>query len=241
MIHIEAISKTYGHKLAVSDLSLDVRAGEVFAFLGANGAGKTTTIKMLVGLLMPDTGTLRLGSHDVVAQPREASRLVGYVPDQPYLYDKLTGREFLEFIASIYGMSAADAETSIREQVGIFALDEFIDRLSETYSHGMKQRVVFAAALVHRPRILILDEPMVGLDPHSMRVVKDLLRDQAQQGTTVFMSTHTLSLAEEIADRIAVIQRGQLQFVGSLQELRTQTHRQGDSLERMFLDLTSRT
>jgi ABC-2 type transport system ATP-binding protein len=239
VIHIQAISKTYGRKLAVKNLSLDVRQGEVFAFLGANGAGKTTTIKMLVGLLMPDSGCMRLGEHDVVSQPREASRLVGYVPDQPYLYDKLTGREFLEFIAAIYGMSATETRDSIAEQIETFSLSEFVDRLTETYSHGMKQRVVFAAALVHRPRILILDEPMVGLDPHSMRVVKDLLRRQAKQGTTVFMSTHTLTLAEEIADRIGVIKTGKLQFVGSLQDLRTHTQRDGESLERMFLELTA--
>ena len=194
---------------------------------------------MLVGLLIPDSGTLRLGEHNVVTHPREASRLVGYVPDQPYLYDKLTGREFLEFIAEIYGMSDSDAKASIDEQIATFSLEDFVDRMSETYSHGMKQRVVFAAALVHRPRVLILDEPMVGLDPHSMRTVKDLLRRQAHIGTTVFMSTHTLSLAEEIADRIGVIQNGRLQFVGSLQDLRTHTQREGDSLENLFLDLTS--
>jgi ABC-2 type transport system ATP-binding protein len=239
LIHIEAVSKTYGRKLAVADLSLQVPQGEVFAFLGANGAGKTTTIKLLVGLLMPDAGSLRLGPYDVVAQPREASRLVGYVPDQPFLYEKLTGREFLEFIAEIYGMSAVETRTSIDEQVETFELAEFIDRMAETYSHGMKQRLVLAAALVHRPRVIILDEPMVGLDPHSMRVVKDLLRRRADEGTTVFMSTHTLSLAEEISDRIGVIMAGRLQFVGSLDELRAHTQREGESLERLFLELTT--
>ena len=239
MIEIEEVSKTYGRKLAVAQLSLEVPEGEVFAFLGANGAGKTTTIKMLVGLLMPDHGRLRLGGYDVVAQPREASRLVGYVPDQPYLYDKLTGREFLEFMSAIYGMPDDEAQASIAEQIEVFSLGDFVDRMAETYSHGMKQRVVFAAALVHRPRIVILDEPMVGLDPHSMRVVKDLLRALADAGTTIFMSTHTLSLAEEIADRIGVITTGNLQFVGSLQDLRAHTRREGETLERLFLELTS--
>jgi ABC-2 type transport system ATP-binding protein len=239
LIQIDRISKGYGQKLAVADLSLRVERGEVFAFLGANGAGKTTTIKLLVGLLIPDSGSLRLGSFDVVKQPRDASRLVGYVPDQPYLYDKLTGREFLQFIAEIYGLTSDEAEESIDEQIDTFSLADFVDRMSETYSHGMKQRMVFAAALVHRPQVIILDEPMIGLDPHSMRVVKDLLRRQADRGTTVFMSTHTLSLAEEIADRIGVITTGQLKFIGSIAELRAQTHREGESLERLFLDITA--
>jgi ABC-2 type transport system ATP-binding protein len=239
LIRLSAVSKTYGRKLAVDDLTLDVRKGEVFAFLGANGAGKTTTIKMLVGLLTPDSGTLQLGPFDVTTQARQASRLVGYVPDQPFLYDKLTGREFLEFITEIYGMSAAEARDSIGEQIDTFALADFVDRMSETYSHGMKQRVVFAAALVHRPQIVILDEPTVGLDPQTLRVVKDLLRRQADRGTTVFMSTHTLSLVEEIADRIGVITTGQLQFVGSLAELRSRSRGEGESLERLFLDMTA--
>jgi ABC-2 type transport system ATP-binding protein len=239
LIELDAVNKTYGHKAAVCDVSLSIAQGEVFAFLGANGAGKTTTIKMLVGLLIPDSGRLTVGPYDVVRQPRDASRLVGYVPDQPFLYDKLTGREFLEFIAEIYGMSRGETRASVAEQIARFSLGDFVDRLAETYSHGMKQRVVFAAALVHRPRILILDEPMVGLDPHSMRVVKDLLRHQAEQGVTVFMSTHTLSLAEEIADRIGVIQTGRVQFVGSLEQLRAHTHREGASLEHLFLELTS--
>jgi ABC-2 type transport system ATP-binding protein len=239
LIELDAVNKAYGHKTAVCDVSLNIGEGEVFAFLGTNGAGKTTTIKILVGLLLPDSGRVSLGPYDVVAQPREASRLVGYVPDQPYLYDKLTGREFLEFMAEIYGMSPADTRVSVAEQIATFSLGDFVDRLAETYSHGMKQRVVFASALVHRPRILILDEPMVGLDPHSMRVVKDLLRRQADQGVTVFMSTHTLSLAEEIADRIGVIRAGRLQFVGSLDQLRAHTRREGASLEHLFLELTS--
>lgn len=239
MIEIANITKSYGSKLAVTDLSLQVGAGEVFAFLGANGAGKTTTIKMLVGLLQPDRGQLRLGPHDVVREPRLASQLVGYVPDQPFLYDKLSGREFLQFVADMHAMPAAEAAASIAEQIELFRLHEFVDRLSEVYSHGMKQRVVFAAALVHRPRVVILDEPMVGLDPLHMRVVKDRMRQLADQGTTVFMSTHTLPLAEEIADRIGVIKQGRLQFVGTVDELRQQRQRAGESLEKLFLDMTA--
>jgi ABC-2 type transport system ATP-binding protein len=239
LIELVQVCKSYGRKQAVADLSLRVEQGEVFAFLGANGAGKTTTIKLLVGLLQPDAGVMRIGPHDLVAAPREASRLVGYVPDQPYLYDKLTGREFLEFIAEIYGMSAAAATESIAQQIETFSLHDFVDRLTETYSHGMKQRVVFAAALVHHPRVIILDEPTVGLDPLSIRVVKDLLRREADRGTTVFMSTHTLSLVEEIADRIGVIRDGRLQFLGSLSDLRAGRDHDGESLERLFLELTS--
>lgn len=239
MIEIINVSKTYGTKRAVSNLNLRVEAGEVFAFLGANGAGKTTTIKMLVGLLLPDSGQLQLGPHDVVREPREASRLVGYVPDQPFLYDKLTGREFLQFVADMHSMSSEDAASSIALQIDLFRLHDFVDRLSEVYSHGMKQRVVFAAALVHRPQVVILDEPMVGLDPLHMRVVKDRMRELADQGTTVFMSTHTLPLAEEIADRIGVVHQGQLQFVGTVQELRQQRQREDESLEKLFLEMTS--
>jgi ABC-2 type transport system ATP-binding protein len=239
VIEIDAVTKTYGRRAALSSLTLHVKAGEVFAFLGPNGAGKTTTIKLLVGLLIPDSGTMRLGGYDVASSPREASRLVGYVPDHPFLYDKLTGREFLQFIAEIYGVPSSLADTNIADQIARFDLDPFIDHLTETYSHGMKQRVVFAAALVHQPKILILDEPMVGLDPFSMRIVKDLLRELAGQGLTVFMSTHILSLAEEVADRLGVIQHGQLQFVGTVEDLRIRTQRKEESLEQLFLDLTA--
>lgn len=239
MIRLEDVTKRYGDKTAVDSLSLRIEPGEVFALLGANGAGKTTTIKMMVGLLIPDRGTVSIGEHNVVTQQRLASRLVGYVPDQPYLYDKLTGREFLEFVAQLHGIDPASTAASIATQIRVFELHEFIDRRTETYSHGMKQRVVFAAAFVHHPRVVILDEPMVGLDPRSMRTVKDLLRREASAGTTVFMSTHTLSLAEEIADRIGVFRRGKLQFVGTVEQLRTQRQRHGESLEQLFLELTA--
>ncbi len=239
MIELRRVTKRYGSKTAVSQLTFRVEAGEVFAFLGPNGAGKTTTIKMLVGLLSPEEGRVTVGTHDVATEPRRASRMLGYVPDQPYLYDKLTGREFLEFMAGMYGMQPEEIETSIRHQIRTFGLESFVDRLAETYSHGMKQRLVFAAALVHRPKVLILDEPMVGLDPHSMRRVKDLLRAHAQQGMTIFMSTHTLSLAEEIADRIGVIDQGQLRFLGTVEELKHESDDGNRSLEGVFLKLTT--
>jgi ABC-2 type transport system ATP-binding protein len=194
---------------------------------------------MMVGLLQPTAGRIRIGGIDAVAERREANRLLGYVPDQPYLYEKLSGREFLKFVGDLFGMSKADAVDGIEEQIAAFELTAFVDHLTESYSHGMKQRLAFAAAFLHRPKLLILDEPMVGLDPRSMRMVKDLLRRQAERGTTVFMSTHTLSIAEEIADRIGVIDHGRLLFLGTVNELRTHLSLGDESLEHLYLTLTS--
>lgn len=239
MIEIENVTRTYGRKTAVKDLSLTIQKGELFAFLGPNGAGKTTTIKMLVGLLQPSSGTVRVGGHDVSKDPRAAARTVGFVPDEPHLYDKLSGREFLHFVADLFAMPPAEAAKEIEQQIEIFALEPFVDHLTESYSHGMKQRLVFASALLHRPQVLILDEPMVGLDPQHANVVKNHLRKLAREGVTVFMSTHTLSLAEEIADRIGVIFKGTVRFLGTMKELETRLAREGDSLEELFLELTS--
>ena len=239
MIEFEQVTRTYGRKTAVDRLTLRIRAGELFALLGPNGAGKTTTIKMLVGLLRPNSGTVRICGYDVVRETRQANRCVGYVPDQPYLYDKLSGREFLQFIADLYGLQREESATRIAREIQNFGLAEFVDQLTETYSHGMKQRVVLAGALLHDPAVLILDEPMVGLDPRSMRLVKDILRNRANAGMAIFMSTHTLGLAEEIADRIGIVDRGQLRFLGSLAELRGQVAQEHTSLERMYLDLTA--
>jgi len=238
MIQYENISRNYGRKVAVKRLDLTVRPGELLAFLGPNGAGKTTTIKMTVGLLRPGTGTVRVCGIDVSSNPREAAGHLGYVPDQPYLYEKLTGREFLQFIVDMRGMERSLAQERIAQQIEAFSLDEFIDDLTERYSHGMKQRVVFASALLHSPDVLIVDEPMVGLDPKSMRMVKDLLRDQATQGTTVLMSTHTLDVVEEIADRIGILDRGELLFLGTLKELKQRLPAEDASLERLYLDMT---
>ena len=194
---------------------------------------------MMVGLLIPDEGCIEIDGNNVVTDPRSAAARIGYIPDQPHLYDKLTGREFLEFMAGMYGASDAEAAPEIDRQIEVFDLTGFVDRLSETYSHGMKQRLVLAAAMVHQPQVLILDEPMVGLDPQSMRLVKDLLKERSAAGLTVFMSTHTLPLAEEIADRIGVIRRGELQFVGTVEELKRAQNRHEASLEGLFLDLTN--
>jgi ABC-2 type transport system ATP-binding protein len=240
MIELQQVTRRYGQKLAVHELNLEIPGGELFAFLGPNGAGKTTTIKMMVGLLRPTLGIVRIGGFDIAKHPREVNLRTGYVPDEPYLYEKLTGREFLRFVADLYGLSSQRAADSIDEQIQTFELSEFVDQLTESYSHGMKQRLVFASALLHQPEVIIVDEPMVGLDPRSMRMVKDLLKAKTRAGTTVFMSTHTLAIAEEIADRIGVITHGKLRFLGTVDNLRTQLARD-DSLEQLFLTLTDST
>ncbi len=238
MIEFEQISRSYGDRVAVNDLNLTIAPGELFAFLGPNGAGKTTTIKMAVGLLQPNRGRVRICGFDIAKHPRIAKRRISYVPDEPHLYDKLTGREFLQFISDMYGMDSTTGPKEQAVQIERFELSNFADELTETYSHGMKQRLVFAAALLHRPEVLIVDEPMVGLDPKSIRLVKDLLREKADSGTTVFMSTHTLAVAEEIGDRIGIIDHGKIKFVGTIEDLKKSLAQQQSTLERMFLELT---
>jgi ABC-2 type transport system ATP-binding protein len=237
MIKLDRVTKQYGTKTAVHELSLDIAAGELFAFLGPNGAGKTTTIKMMCGLLFPTSGSVLIGGHDLRRDGDRARQLLSYVPDQPFLYEKLTGREFLQFIADMYGLSRSHAAGRIALVIELFELHEFIDDLTERYSHGMRQRTVFAASLVHEPSVLIVDEPTVGLDPHSVRRLKDLLRRQADQGTTVFLSSHSLDVVQELADRIAIIEHGRLVACGTLKSLRDQAAIDG-SLEDVFLTLT---
>jgi ABC-2 type transport system ATP-binding protein len=237
MIQLDHVSKLYGAKTAVRDLTLDVPAGELFAFLGPNGAGKTTTIKMLVGLLFPTAGRVRIGGFDLAADGDKARQLLSYVPDQPFLYEKLTGREFLQFVADMYGLAPADAAGRIAAVIDLFSLHDFVDDLTERYSHGMRQRTVFASALVHEPKVLVVDEPTVGLDPRSVRELKDLLRKQADHGTTVFLSSHSLDVVEELADRIAIVDHGRLVSCGTLEALRTQAAVDGP-LEEVFLKIT---
>lgn len=237
MIELTNVTKRYGTKLAVDNLSLTVAGGELFAFLGPNGAGKTTTIKMLCGLLFPTSGTVRVSGFDVVADGDQARRLISYVPDQPFLYEKLTGREFLQFVADLYGIPKDRAAGRMQAVIDLFGLYEFVDDLTERYSHGMRQRTVFAAALIHEPRLLITDEPTVGLDPKSIRLLKDLLRAEANRGTTVFLSTHSLDVAQELADRIGIVEHGRLIGCGTLAMLRKQASLDG-SLEEVFLKLT---
>ncbi len=238
MIELLDVSKLYGDKLAVDGLTLTISRGELFAFLGPNGAGKTTTIKMLCGLLFPSRGTIRIGGYDVQKQGDLARQIISYVPDQPFLYEKLTGREFLEFIREMYGMDPVQGRKRIDELIDVFELDSFVDDLTESYSHGMKQRTVFAAALLHQPEVLIVDEPMVGLDPKSQRLVKNLMRQEVARGGTVFMSTHLLGDVEELATRIGIVHRGRLIGCGTLDTLRKQAAHDG-SLEDVFLRLTA--
>ncbi|MGI9457040.1 MAG: ABC transporter ATP-binding protein [Aeoliella sp.] len=237
IVEFSAVRRNYGSKTAVDCLNLKLHEGELFALLGHNGAGKTTAIKMLVGLLQPQSGSIRVGGYDIVQSTREAVSLLGYVPDQPYLYDKLSGREFLEFIAGMYGYDTKQTSELINRETLRFDLSDFIDNLCESYSHGMKQRTVFAAAMIHNPKVLVVDEPMVGLDPQSIRLVKDLLRAEVANGLCVFMSTHTLTAAEEIADRIGVMRRSKMMFVGSIDELREVDSHVDTSLETLYLRL----
>ncbi|MCG3136997.1 MAG: SkfA peptide export ATP-binding protein SkfE [Phycisphaerae bacterium] len=237
IIELQEVMKSYGAKLAVDRLSLEVRRGEIFAFLGPNGAGKTTTIKLIAGLLQADHGQLRISGQDVSRDGLAVRSRMAYVPDQPFVYEKLTGREFLEFVREMYRVPAEVA----RERIAVFArqldMGSYLDQLCESYSHGMKQKVVLAAALLHDPELLVIDEPMVGLDPRTVRVVKNLFVERARSGRTVFMSTHTLAIAEAVADRIGIIHQGRLVTVGTFAEL--QAMQMQSSLEEIFLQLTA--
>jgi ABC-2 type transport system ATP-binding protein len=239
MIQFDNVTRKFGPKVAVANLDLTIPSGELFAFLGPNGAGKTTAIRMLVGLLRPTVGTVSVCGFNSATEPREAVRRLGYVPDEVYLYEKLSGRELLEFVGEMRGLGREETAARIAREADVFSLHDFLDDLTETYSHGMRQRLVFASALLHDPPVLVVDEPMVGLDPKSARLAKDLLRARASAGTTVFMSTHTLSVAEEIADRIGIIDRGHLDFLGTLAELREVMSQDHSSLEHLFLELTN--
>jgi ABC-2 type transport system ATP-binding protein len=237
MIRLTTVTKRYGSMTAVDNLNLHVPAGELFAFLGPNGAGKTTTIKMLCGLLFPTSGTVTVGGFDITTHGDQARQLVSYVPDQPFLYEKLTGREFLQFTADLYDMDPDHAAARMQYVIDQFHLYEFIDNLTERYSHGMRQRTVFAAALLHEPKLLIADEPTVGLDPKSIRELKILLRNLAKTGTTVFLSTHTLDIAQELADRVGVIHGGKLIACDTVEGLRKQANTNG-TLEDVFMAIT---
>jgi len=239
MIDVRNLTKRYGSTTAVDRLSLSVGAGEIFGFLGPNGAGKTTTIRMMMGLLQPSEGTVELGGHDLHAQPLRAKALCGFVPDRPHVYEKLTGAEYLDFTADLYGVDD-EAKTRRRERLlEIFDLAEWRSELAESYSHGMKQRLVMAGALMHAPRILVVDEPTVGMDPRGARLLKRIFRDLAAGGATVFMSTHSLEVAEELCDRVGIIQRGKLIALGTIDELRAEAGRERHStLEALFLHIT---
>jgi len=235
MIKIVHLTKRFGETIAVDNLNLEIPKGELFCFIGPNGAGKTTTIKLLTGLLFPTSGEIFIGGYNVQTDPIRAKSVIGYISDSPFLYERLTGEEFLSFIAELYGIRQANGK--IEEFLRLFGLSDCQERLISDYSHGMRQRLVFSAILLHDPEVIIIDEPLVGLDPASSRLVKDLLRKEAAKGKTIFLSTHTLSVAEEIADRIGVIHKGKLIVLGKLEDLRKEAHSLG-KLEEVFLQLT---
>ena len=239
MIELKDLTKTYGDFQALDDLNLCVKKGEVFGFIGPNGAGKTTTIKMMGGILEPTRGTVKIAGIDMQKAPEEAKSKIGFIPDRPYLYEKLTGMEFLRFTADLYGVSKETFEETAFKILTDFSLAQWADELVESYSHGMKQRLIMSAALLHEPEVIIVDEPTVGLDPAAIMMVKRLFRELAEQGVTIFMSTHTLKVAEETCDRIGVINKGRLIAMGTTQELQREANITESDLERVFLNLTN--
>ena len=237
MIRTEHLTKKYGGLVAVSDLSLNITRGQFFAFLGPNGAGKTTTIKLLAGLLKPTSGRALIGGYDIQKYPVEARKILSYVPDMPFLYDKLEPTEFMLFIGQLYGMEPAVVARASDELFDVFGLNEIRKQMIENLSHGTRQRLVIASALLHQPKVIIIDEPMVGLDPRSARVVKNVLKERTRAGVTVFLSTHVLPIAEELADQVGILNHGRLIAVGTIDELRKVSGQQGE-LEDTFLALT---
>jgi ABC-2 type transport system ATP-binding protein len=236
MIRFENVSKSYGRVEAVHNLNLEVSPGELFGFLGPNGAGKTTTIKMAAGILKPTAGRIIVAGYDVYAQGPLARAVIGYVPDMPYLYDKLTGREFMEFVADLYGVDGRKSRGRAEELLELFELSDYKEQLIESYSHGMRQKLVMASVLLHDPQVIFLDEPTAAMDPKSARLVKDILRTLCGRGVTVFMSTHIMEIAERMCDRVGIIHRGELVALGTVEELR---QRRGEgTLEEVFLSVT---
>ena len=238
MIQIENLSKHYGRVTAVDSLNLDVRPGEIFGFLGPNGAGKTTTIRVMMGILKPTSGRVALGGYDVEGEPERAKAITGFVPDRPFIYEKLSGAEFLRFVGQLHRVDAGSLERRISGLLERFELSGWRDELVEGYSHGMKQRLVLCASLIHEPRILILDEPMVGIDPKGARMLKDLFLSLAASGTTVFLSTHSIGVAEEVCRRVGIIHRGKLIASGTMADLYRLARVEEKGLESAFLELT---
>ena len=238
MIRLEGLTKSYGKLVAVDHIDLTVPKGELFGFLGPNGAGKTTTLRMIAGIIRPTAGRIWLGGDDVIATPLAAKMRLGFIPDRPFVYDKLTGGEFLRFVAGLYGQDGDIVERRIDELLEVFELANWKDELVESYSHGMRQKLIISSALIHRPECIVVDEPMVGLDPKGARLLKVLFREFVDRGGTVLMSTHTLEVAEAMCDRIAIIQRGKIAAYGTMAELRKQTASGNASLEELFLRLT---
>jgi ABC-2 type transport system ATP-binding protein len=238
LIRLNHLTKRYGKFTAVDNIDLVVPSGELFGFLGPNGAGKTTTFRMIAGILRPTSGTVEIGGIDIAERPLEAKARLGFIPDRPFVYDKLTGGEFLRFAAALYGQQGPAVERRIDELLELFELARWKDELTESYSHGMRQKLIISGALVHRPQVIVVDEPMVGLDPKSARLLKDLFRQFVDRGGTVLMSTHTLEVAETMCDRIAIVHGGKIVAHGTMAQVQEQTSSEDLGLEELFLKLT---
>lgn len=238
MIEIKELSKSFGELKAVDCLNLSVPKGELFCFLGPNGAGKTTTIKMLTGLMKSDCGSIKVAGNDIKEYPAEAKQVMGYIPDTPYIYERLTPIEYLGFVADLYDVSSERIEETISGDFKQLGLEQYENTLVRDLSHGFRQRLIYVATFLHDPKVIFVDEPLVGLDPYTIRVIKDLLRSRVKAGMTIFLTTHILAVAEEIADRIGIISNGKLIALGTLDELRKQVGT-NDSLEDIFLQLTA--
>jgi len=238
MIELKNLTKRFGNIVAVNRLNLSVSEGEIFGFIGPNGAGKTTTLRMMGGVLAPTGGSVIIDGIDMEKEPEKAKKRIGFIPDRPFLYEKLTGMEFLRFTADLYGIEDGLFREKSEKILKQFSLYNWGDELIESYSHGMKQRLIISAALLHDPKVIVVDEPMVGLDPAGIRMVKDLFRSLAKEGTTVFMSTHTLAVAEDVCHRMGIIHKGSLIATGTIEELRLKAQVQEGDLEEVFLILT---
>ena len=234
MIILDKVSKSFNGKWAVKRLDLRVDKGEVFGLLGPNAAGKTTTIRMMTGLLRPTEGKILIGGYDIVKEPIKAKSIFGYVPDKAFLYEKLKGREFLKFIASIHGIEKSTAIKKIEELIGIFGIKEIEEELIESYSQGMRQRLLFLSALIHNPQVLLIDEPFVGLDPFGVMMIKDMIRRLRLEGVTIFLATHSLHIAEELCERVGLISKGSLISIKNKEEITTE-----GGLEKLFLKINS--
>ncbi len=238
MLRLEGVVKRYGSFTAVNGIDLTVPRGEIFGFLGPNGAGKTTTIRMIAGVLQPSGGRIEIGGDDLGSDPVSAKSRIGYIPDRPFLYEKLSGGEFLRFVAGLWGKDESVSEQRVAGLLDLFSLSEWCDELIESYSHGMRQKLLIISALIHQPELIVVDEPMVGLDPRSARILKDLLRAFVDRGGTVFLSSHTLEVVEAVCDRIAIIREGDIIALGTMDDLRDQVDSGKAHLEEIFLKMT---
>jgi ABC-2 type transport system ATP-binding protein len=236
MIELRGLTKKFGSFTAVNGINLTIPRGELFGFLGPNGAGKTTSLRMIAGILQPTAGSVTIGGVDINKDPVAAKSKLGFIPDRPFIYEKLTGSEFLRFVAGLYEQRGPELEHRARELLALFDLEDWRDELVESYSHGMRQKLIIASAFVHRPEVIVVDEPHVGLDPKSIKILREMLREYVHRGHTIMMSTHSLDVAENMCDRIAIITSGEIKVCGTMDELREAAKQR--SLEEIFLGLT---